>query len=251
MDTSEQCDALRSAADRFASVLLHADLDAMLGTSVPTCPAWTIRDLAEHTAGLYRWSTLLVEGAVVAETWRSELPIRYPQHDREVSEWFAASIPPMLDAFGACPPDRPVWAWGADPHARFWPRRMLHETLVHGVDLELAVGAVPVVATPLAEDGIDEFLTNLGHTARWGAPLDRLRGPARTLALHPIDSERRWRIRLDATGYWWDRSDDTCDATVAGSAQDLYLFLQGRPRPSITTAGDVSVVDRWRSALDF
>jgi hypothetical protein len=26
-----------------------------------------------------------------------------------------------------------MWAWGPDKHARFWSRRMLHETAVHRV----------------------------------------------------------------------------------------------------------------------
>ena len=30
-----------------------------------------------------------------------------------------------------------MWAWGPDKHARFWPRRLLHETAVHRGDAYL------------------------------------------------------------------------------------------------------------------
>jgi uncharacterized protein (TIGR03083 family) len=251
MDTDSHLRHLGLEAHGFADDLAAAAAAGALATRVVTCPDWTVRELAEHVGGIFRWSTHLVTAGVGVETWRSELPIDYPAHDAEVVAWFAASVAPMLDAFAAAPPMAPVWVWGTDPHARFWPRRMLHESVVHRADLAATVGPVRPIDVDLATDGIDEFLTNLPATARWGAPLDRLRGSGETMALRATDAALSWRVRFEPTGWWWDRSDAEADATVAGPVADLYLFLQGRSRPAVAVTGDVAIVDRWRSALDF
>ena len=251
MDTTEHIARLRHEAERFAGALGEVAAAGRLGTTVLTCPDWTIRELAEHTAGLYRWSTRLVADSIVVETWRSQMPIEYPAGDDEVAPWFTAGIAAMIDAFSAAPLDRRVWAWGADPQARFWPRRMLHETVVHFADLLVTVGRELDIDIAIAVDGVDEFLTNLPCTTRWGAPVDRLRGAGETMVLQPSDTTDRWRVRFDPTGFWWDRGCEPADATVSGTTADLYLFLQGRQRPSITITGQSEIVERWTAALDF
>ncbi len=170
MDTADHLIYLRAHAEGFATVLADADRSGQLGRTVVTCPDWSIRELAEHLGGLQRWSAHLVDRSVVVETWRTDLPLAYPGSDGEVAAWFAAGIDPMLEVFSNAPTDRRVWVWGADPHARFWPRRMLHEAVVHRADLELTLGIEPAIAPDLAVDGIDEFLTNLPFTARSGSP---------------------------------------------------------------------------------
>jgi uncharacterized protein (TIGR03083 family) len=251
MDTNEHIGCLHREAERFAAVLSDVAAAGRLGTTVVTCPEWTIRELAEHTAGLYRWSAALVADSVVVETWRSQLPIEYPAGDDEVVPWFRDGGTAMIDTFSAAPVDRRVWVWGADPHARFWPRRMLHETVVHLADLLVTIERQPDIDLAIAVDGLDEFLTNLPCTARWGAPVDRLRGAGETMLLQPSDTSETWRVRFDPTGFWWDRGGEPADATVSGTAADLYLFLQGRQRPSITITGQSEIVDRWTAALDF
>ncbi len=251
MDTSEHLLRLDAEARRFATTLTDAAASGRLAERVPTCPEWSVRNLAEHVGGIYRWATRLVADGIVVETWRSEVAIAYPASDDDVAPWFDAGLDPLLDALGTAPPDRPVFVWGADPHARFWTRRLHHETLVHGVDLALAVGAPIVIDVDAAVDGIDEFLTNLPSTARWGAPLDRLRGEGETLTLRATDAPNAWRLRFEPTGCWWDRSGAASDATVRGTAADLDLFLQGRSRPAMAIDGDRAVVERFRSAVDF
>lgn len=251
MDTAEHLQRLTTEAALFTAGLATAVAEGRLATTVPTCPEWTVRALAEHVGGIYRWANRLVDDGIVVETWRSELPIEYPADDGDVLAWFEASVGPLLDALRLAPPDRPVFVWGADPHARFWVRRLHHETLVHRVDLALAIDGDESVDVDSAVDGVDEFLTNLPCTARWGAPLDELRGHGETLSLRATDAPRAWRLRFEPTGCWWDRSDAPADATVRGTAADLDLFVQGRERPALTIEGQAEVVDRWRRALDF
>ena len=52
-----------------------------------TCPDWTVRDLVSHVGGLHRWSTELVASGIVAETWRSSLPLDYPDGAAPLEAW--------------------------------------------------------------------------------------------------------------------------------------------------------------------
>ena len=252
MDTAAHIDLLREHSERFAALLVEATDGGRLGTTVPTCPDWSVRDLAEHLGGVGRWAAHLVEQGVDVETWRASVPVTYPgESDADVAPWFAAGIGPMTAAFAAAPPDRRVWGWGADQHARFWPRRVLHETLIHGADLALTLGHEPEIPAEAAVDGIDEFLTNLPLTARWGMPLDWFRGDGERLVVRASDTGDTWRIRFHRTGMWWDRGADPADATLAGPVADLYLRLQGRARPTVVAEGDDALVDHWFTGLQF
>ncbi len=249
MDTADHLIYLRAHAEGLASLVADAHQQDHLGRTVVTCPDWTVRDLAEHVGGLQRWSAHLVEGPVAVETWRTDLTLTYPESDGEVAAWLAAGLEPMLEVFSNVPPDRRVWVWGADPHARFWPRRMLHEAVVHRADLELSLGLEPAISADLAVDGIDEFLTNLPFTARWGAPTDRYRSKGERLVIRASDTGDTWRLRFHRAGLWWDRGSDKADATLTGLSGDLYLQLQGRERSSVAAAGDPAVIELWRSGL--
>ncbi len=251
MDTAEHLTRLRDQAASFSSALTEAVASGHIGSTVPTCPEWTVRQLAEHVGGIYRWSTRLVAESIVVETWRSKMAIEHPTNDDEVVAWFSDSATAMITAFSAAPTDRRVWVWGADPHARFWPRRMLHETVVHQADLQWTLGREPVIDAATAVDGMDEFLTNLPHTARWGAPLDRLRGDREKIVFRAADTGDTWRVRLDPTGFWWDRGGEPADATVTATAADLYLLVQGRHRPAAVVSGRAELLERWNVALDF
>jgi hypothetical protein len=63
MDTGEHIEHLERESTAFADALGRDGLD--LGARVPTCPEWTVRDLAEHVGGLYRWVTALVDKGIV------------------------------------------------------------------------------------------------------------------------------------------------------------------------------------------
>lgn len=251
METAQHLLNLRAEANRFSGLLAEAVAADGLATTVVTCPGWTVRQMTEHVLGIFRWSSRIVAGPIVAEAWRMDMNIDYPTTDDTVAPHFADSVNEMMAVFDAAAPDLRVWVWGTDPHARFWPRRMLHEAIVHGADLAITLGREPEILPALAVDGIDEFLTNLPATACWGAPLDRLRGDGEQLSVRAIDTGDTWRLRFDPTGFWWDRAGDAADATIEGTAADLYLYLQGRKRPGVSASGREDITGRWFEALDF
>jgi uncharacterized protein (TIGR03083 family) len=259
LTTADHIELLGAEADRFAASLAGADLDA----TVVTCPDWTVRDLVSHVGGLHRWSSALVAGGIVAETWRSSLPLEYP--DRQASldarrEWLVAGGAQACRTFASAEPAAPVWAWGADQHGRFWPRRMLFETGIHRLDLDLTLGRTADLPAHVAVEGIDEQLENLPFVARWNAEVGRLRGRGETLGFAARDADASWRVRLEPDGWWWDRGSgptpdadaaDAADVVAEATALDLLLVMVGRPIPDLAVRGDRALLDRWLAATAF
>lgn len=234
--------ALQEEVGRFLAAV--ADEDPL--TLVPTCPEWTIADLTRHLGILYRWVDYLVRESVQEPFWSRQLGVTAPENG--LAEWTAAGFAQLLETLRTAEPDAPVWSWGGDSHVRFWPRRMLHETLIHRCDAELALGRVPVIESALAVDGVNEFLSVLGN-ARWVAKnLRDLEGGGETLHLHATDAPGEWLITLTPEGYTWEHGHGK------GTAADLLLMTYGRVPPTgdaFTVFGDAELLGRWltKSAL--
>ena len=251
LTTADHIELLEVEADRFAASLAAADL----ASTVVTCPDWTVRALVRHVGGLHRWSAGIVSQEIAAETWRSSLPLDYPADTAPLAawrEWFVAGAADACRTFAASDPACPVWAWGADQHARFWPRRMLFETAIHRLDLDLTLRSSPDLPAGLAVEGIDEQLENLPFVARWNSEVAKLRGNGETLGFAAPDADAFWRLRLDPGGWWWDRAAaHNANVMVEGTALDLLLLLVGRPAPAVEVSGDRALLDRWRAATAF
>ena len=254
MDTPAHINALIDEVHALVGLVT----DDVLHKTVTTCPEWTVVDLVAHVGGLHRWSTLMVDRSVTTQRWRTDFDITHPDvadDSSAVSSWLVDGLGPMTAAFSAAAPTRPVWVWGADPTVRWWPRRMLFETLTHRCDLDLTFGRTPAVDPERAADGVDEFLVNLPFTARWNDQIRTLTGDRSSLLFLAGDADRAWRIRIGSNGWWWDRPalDDpgTASVTVGGGVAEIFLLLQGRPAPAVSIDGDRAVLDRWLAATAF
>ena len=232
--------------------------DEVLSDTVTTCPDWSVFDLVSHVGGLHRWSTRMVEGPITTQRWRTDFDLAYPEladGAAAAAAWLMDGLDPMTTAFTAASPTLPVWVWGSDPCARWWPRRMLFETIAHRCDLEITFGRRPVVDPERAVDGVDEFLTNLPFTARWNDQIRTLTGDRSSLVFRSEDVGRAWRIRIGSNGWWWDRPDGddagAASVTVDATVTDVFLLLQGRPAPSASIDGEHAVLDRWLAATAF
>jgi uncharacterized protein (TIGR03083 family) len=238
------CDALEAQATRFAETVAGGDP----ATPVPTCPDWTLADLIRHLGGVHRWAAHHVATLAPRRVPSSELTLGTPDDPTKLAAWAADGVGPMVTTFRAGDPDAKVWGWGADRHVRFWPRRMLYETMVHRVDAALAVGVEPVVDDRLAADAIDELLANLPHAAYFAPGVGNLRGDGETIALRTTDASA-WHIRLLPAGFSWDWSTADADVTVTGNAADLLLLLYGRRSLDdtirFTESGDGALIRRF------
>lgn len=166
--------AVAAETAKFTAALAGADL----ATPVPSCPDWTLADLVKHTGSVQRWFSTLLHARIQGPPRSREVDLRLPAGTDGYPGWLDDSAAVAADAFAATDPDLPMWAWGADQHARFWARRMLFETLVHRADAELALGLRPTIDRALAVDGIDEFLVNLPFATFFAPAVANLRGAA-------------------------------------------------------------------------
>jgi uncharacterized protein (TIGR03083 family) len=221
--------AVAAQTARFVSVVKGADL----ATPVPSCPDWTLADLIQHTGSVHRWFAVLLHQRLQERPTSRDVDLQLPAQPDGYVDWLAASAEVAAAAFTATAGDTPMWAWGADQHARFWARRMLFETLVHRVDAELSLGIRPEIDTALAVDGVDEFLVNLPFAALFAPKTANLRGSDRSIRFSCTDADRDWLVRLRPDGFGLDANgadatDSPADATVRGSAADLLLLAYGR-----------------------
>jgi uncharacterized protein (TIGR03083 family) len=223
--------------DRTAAYLASAFDAVDPDTAVPSCPGWTIADLALHIGAGQRWSaSVLLSGR--------------EQHRPEVlrttiswSDWYAGTTAALLAAIRAVDPDEPCWNFAPVPQrAGFWTRRRLHETAVHLIDALQAADSslVGVIPPSVAADGVDEvfevFVPRV--LARGFAP-----AVTRRIGVRTTDTGDAWTLTPQPDGPpQLERGQADGDAVLAGSAEDLLLCLWKRlPPDRLTVEGDQQV----------
>jgi hypothetical protein len=148
-----------------------------------------------------------------------------------------------------------MWAWGVDQHVRFWSRRQLHETLVHRIDLELAMGDSRYVEPSVALDAIDELVQNLKAAAQFSPRVREIRGSGEILTIRDDDGSARWTVRLERDGFSLVGADGHSDVEVCGSSRDLLLVIYRRTSlrlSNVRVTGNRTVFEHWlaNSALE-
>ena len=249
MELSGYLDSVRGNARQFADAVKAAGLEA----PVPTCPDWTVADLARHQGRVFRWISEMIE------TEAQEMVDRGPIDERAKGEdpldWLEGGAEQALDVLGRADPDTPVWNWftnGPGP-ARFWYRRLAHETAIHRVDAESAAGNFgrsTVEPPELAADGIDEFLAFLPLRARGGRPSPR----SGTSHFHTTATEGEWVVDFGESGteVAVRREHAKSDVAVRGPASDLELFLYNRRgRDGLEIFGEEAAVAAWNEHIRF
>ena len=230
----------RSAAFR-AGLAAAPDLEAQ----VPTCPEWSLRDLAQHLGASHRrWAATVAAGPADAPpdqaAWASEAPA-----DRDaLVAWSADGTAQLLSALRAAGPDRGCWTWwdGSQSPSTSGAvaRHQVQHVTVHAYDVQATVGAAAPLPQEAALDGVEEFLhTCCATPSPWPHPPCTVDYAAAEGAV--------WRQWLSADGARSERlSADAppADAVLHGSASDLVLALYGRvPVRSLQVEGDARLFD--------
>ena len=246
---TEQFETEAARAAALLSALSPDDWDR----PVPTCPGWTVRKAVRHMGGAHRWALEMVKTREQVNP--RTIDLGRPADDAGLPAWFQDGAAALAAGFRATAGDTPLWVWGPDAHARFWSRRMLHETSVHRGDIELALGRTPQYDRAVAVDGVDEFLENLPNALYFAPKVSELNGDGETLHLHATDVEAKngegdaeWLITLEPKGFRWSRSHAKGAAAVRGAVSDLYLFAWGRRTPAsaeVEVLGDHTLLDHW------
>ncbi|MEW6471738.1 MAG: maleylpyruvate isomerase family mycothiol-dependent enzyme [Actinomycetota bacterium] len=246
MEPFEYLDRVRDNVALFLDAARTAGVDA----TVPTCPEWKVADLARHQGRVFRWMCQLLESR--ATEYVSPKGIEAEAQDEEPLAWLEAGAEQAFSVFGGADPETPVWNWldGGPAPARFWYRRMAHETVIHRVDAEAAAGRPPTAVEPaeLASDGIDEYLAFLPIRVGRGGPIP-LSG---SYHFHTTDVPGEWVVAFDGGNVEIRREHAKADVAVRGPASDLELFLYNRRNSDgLEVFGDPAQMAAWGEVIRF
>jgi uncharacterized protein (TIGR03083 family) len=230
-ETLEFPDLLRlieERSDAFRAVIAAApDLDV----TVPTCPEWTLFDLAEHIGeGRRSWAATVAAGPDAPSKLPAASEAAAPRDREALVAWLGTSTQELLNALREAGPDRGCWNWWGPSQSpgtcRAVARHQLQQYAVHTYDAEITVGAAQPLPEEIAIDGVEEFLfTCCATTIAW--PHE----PA-VLDYEATTEGRTWRIWLAADGVRVARrsASDTApaNASIPATASDLVLHFYGR-----------------------
>ncbi|MEU9155597.1 maleylpyruvate isomerase N-terminal domain-containing protein [Streptomyces sp. NPDC048417] len=203
--TPELPELLRLIDGRSAAFRAAVGSAPSLDVPVPTCPEWTLFDLAQHLGqGRRFWD------AAVAT-------------DRGCWTWWGTSQSPGTCAAVA--------------------RHQLQEVAVHTYDAQLTLGAPEPLPDEVALDGVEEFLsTCCATTDAWPhepAAVDYHATEGRSWRLS-LSADGARTARLPGTG-----TMPEADASLRGTAGELVLALYGRvPVDSLKLDGERRIFDQ-------
>ncbi|MEJ2888772.1 maleylpyruvate isomerase family mycothiol-dependent enzyme [Actinomycetospora aeridis] len=232
----------------FANAVHAAGQDA----PVPSCPDWTVRDLADHLGGVHRWcaGTVSRPGEKLVRRGPTDPPM--PESDDDVSTWLLEGAATVTQAIRGVGDDTLVGGFGAMVPVSFWARRQCHETLVHRADAELAAGR-PLLADldpVIAADAVDEHLAMVALSAKRRTGLG---ADGATLHLHATDEglgdAGEWVVTLGAEGPTIEHAHRKSDTAVRGPARGLLAVLTSRESPEaagVDVLGAPDLLTRWR-----
>jgi uncharacterized protein (TIGR03083 family) len=234
--------ALRTEGDAFRAALKSG---TPLDAPVPSCPGWSLADLAWHLSLVYSYAAgHVARGGLERPADRSSEPL--PPDVDAATAWTDA-FTELVAALDAVDPEQPMWNFAPQAKkASFWHRRMAHETTIHRWDAQMAGGLAEPIEARLASDNVTEVLDTWIPSGRRSGPTDR----AGMIALHATDADQIWYVRLRGAGIALLDTDTLLDsddhherATASGSASDLALALWGRiPFDTLLVSGDVTLL---------
>jgi uncharacterized protein (TIGR03083 family) len=221
---------------------LVAAASGSLSNEVPSCPGWTASDLVSHVAEVYEHKIACTALGRSPHPWPPEWPA-----DRDPLEWLGDAHRRLLEMFAASGPTTPsaTW-WPPDQTVGFWARRMAHETAVHRIDSELAIGTPTPVDAELAVDGVDEILVIMLAGDWSDEPDDAATGQRVAIST----GGRTWHVTLEREAVSVKEDGGDVDATLGGDPSDVLLWLWGRaPDEGVTRSGDEETLRLLRSRL--
>ncbi|MDR7275946.1 maleylpyruvate isomerase family mycothiol-dependent enzyme [Catenuloplanes atrovinosus] len=252
-ETVEFPELLRLIDERAAAFRAAIAAADDLAVPVPTCPEWTLFDLARHVGeGRRKWARIVTAGPADAPPPASSWQDRPVPGERDaLVAWLADSTRELLDTLRQAGPEHGCWTWWGPSQSPQTcgavARHQLQEVAVHTYDAQLTAGAPRPLPPDVAVDGVEEFLVTCCATTKpW--PHE----PA--VVDYHITEGRSWRILLSADGARVSRrttptaatqpSAAPADASATATASDLVLHFYGRlPLDSLTVDGDRRVFD--------
>ena len=243
MESARLLEALATDFARLREVASTADLNA----PVPSCPGWTIADLARHVGEVYLHKVECMRLGSHPEPWppagiKAEEPVALLDRSYAALTAEFASRDPRDAAF--------TW-YGPDQTVGFWIRRMAQETTIHRLDAEIAAGVETTeIPDDLALDGIDEFLVAFVEygSKTWPDEYGDVLATTDGRSVRLETAGAAWLVRPTPEAVEVRASDlDGASAVVSGKPPALLLWVWNRPGgEATTTGGDAELVTELR-----
>ncbi|GAA3601410.1 maleylpyruvate isomerase family mycothiol-dependent enzyme [Nonomuraea rosea] len=230
---------------------------------VPSCPNWTVADLAIHIGGVHRTVISIIKDQLTQPPDRADLtfmklppdlagwpdPENAPNHlpiPANLPGWLAEGSAELEALFRTSEPGRPAWTWSNEHTVGFWLRMQTIEAAVHRWDAENAIGVPQPIDAEVAADAIPQMFEVMAPARRtW---LSAPAGAGERFRFHRTDGAGAWLVRFDGDDVRLTTAtqDGGCDVELAGTASDLMLYLWQRiPAGDLDVSGDRSILDRY------
>jgi len=225
---------IRSDSERIATAVERGPL----GTPIPSCPGWELRELVAHTGTVHRWATsAIVNGRAPDGSFG-------PADDDDLAAWIRAGAAALADVLATADPDGETWhPFPVERTVRFWARRMAQETAMHRWDAEQAVFGSSTLDPEQASEGLQEYF-DLGLPRvliRDGVP-----APSSSLHVHCTDVPGEWLLWGENGEYRMTPEHSKGDAAIRGPAGTVLLALMGRADTELLdVVGDRAAADEW------
>jgi uncharacterized protein (TIGR03083 family) len=221
---------------------------------VPSCPDWSVGDLARHVAEVYLHKAECIRLRAFPEEWPPGVLDPDPVTSLDKTH---AVLTGQFSAHSAADPAA-TW-YEPDQTVGFWIRRMAQETVIHRIDAELAAGR-PVSPVPddLALDGIDEVLklfVGYGST-RWLDDFGALLDAPDERPVVVSTSHHTWTLTAVAANDGRPAHVNVKDSVtgidgevlVRGDAVPLLLWLWNRGGDaSVRISGDAALLEQFHA----
>ena len=254
----------RYAAElRGCTAALAAIVCPDLTRPVPTCPGWTLRELAVHVGRGHRWAAEIVATRASHGISPRHVPGgKLPDGPAEQEAWLNASADLVAEKVAGARVV-PVWTFIGSRPARFWLRRRAHEAAVHLIDAQLAAGQELSLAADFAADGIAEWLELVAASPQAAVALARARadsgrGDSETLHVHATDpglhGAGEWLVRRTPDSITAEPGHAKAGVAVRGPAARLLAVLTRRLEPSgpaVEVFGDETLLADWLAHTPF
>ena len=242
---------IEASTETLAGLVHGADLTRQ----VPTCPEWTLRQLATHVGRAHRWA-----GEIVSTRSAEFIPFRQvadgriPDDPALHAPWLRAGAALLIESVREAGGD-PVWTFDGPQPASFWARRMAHETAVHRADAQITAGREPELDADVAADGIDEWLGFMSGATDSDSRVAALPDGA-VLHVHVTDDgvDGEWLVRREANSVSVESGHGKGDVVVRGPAGRVLLVLLRRvppDDPQVEVLGDTALLTGWLAGTPF
>lgn len=247
MDRATSLTGLEAEATRILELL---DRPRAIDVPVPTCPGWTLGELANHLGRVYARVATVIQNKANEAPDRSSVPRR--AEGQPPAEWLRERLDIVVKVLSEVDESERCWNFigGAGSPVGFWWRRQAHETLIHRVDAELSLElSIGTPSPEVAADGIEDFLEIAGLQLVDWSELDL--GSGTTIHLHAADvmeSNAEWTLNAEAASFC--RAHLKADIALRGPAWSLDRWCWGRGGgKGLEAFGDAQAAEAWRPRL--